>query len=286
MASPCVTRARSLVQIQSPRLSEGRDVLVFSDASRAFPFPPANSVAGTYAALPRPRIPSRRRGRADDQLECRAQRGGNGGGARRAPVDEHVDHDAGGAGRRVPLPEKRHAVAHRARAEPVDPHAHLERLGVGDRREVLARARDDVPDDRAAVDVEPTLLDEVAVHDRVEVRVIVRVVHVPVEIVVHPARGHGLHVAVLRARGSARGRHGLYLIQTVFTFTKARMPSSPSSRPYPEHFTPPKGRRGSLFTMPFTNTAPASIRGTSRSISAALEVHSEAPRPKRESLAR
>ena len=27
------------------------------------------------------------------------------------------------------------------------------------------------------------------------------------------------------------------------------MPSSPSSRPYPEVFTPPKGRRGSLFTI-------------------------------------
>jgi hypothetical protein len=39
-----------------------------------------------------------------------------------------------------------------------------------------------------------------------------------------------------------------YSIQTVFMSVNSRMPCTPSSRPWPDHFTPPKGKRGSEAT--------------------------------------
>ena len=48
---------------------------------------------------------------------------------------------------------------------------------------------------------------------------------------------------------------------------------------------PPKGRRGSLLTMPLMKTAPASMPATRRSISAGSRVQADAPRPKRLRLA-
>src|SRR5437870_1811735 len=49
---------------------------------------------------------------------------------------------------------------------------------------------------------------------------------------------------------------------------------------------PPNGSRGSDFTRPFTKTAPASMRAASRSARPRSRVHSEAPRPNGDSLAR
>src|SRR5439155_304395 len=68
-------------------------------------------------------------------------------------------------------------------------------------------------------------------------------------------------------------------IQIVCTFVNSRMPKAESSRPYPDRFTPPNGRRGSDATMPLTNTLPDSIRRASRSASAMSRVQRLAPRP-------
>src|SRR2546430_15129556 len=39
-------------------------------------------------------------------------------------------------------------------------------------------------------------------------------------------------------------------IQIVFVFVNSRIPAAPSSRPKPERFTPPNGKRGSEATIP------------------------------------
>src|SRR3990172_2274373 len=57
------------------------------------------------------------------------------------------------------------------------------------------------------------------------------------------------HPAVLPARHQAT--------TIVFAFTNSRIPWGPSSRPYPEALTPPKGSRGSDCTRRFTDTMPA-----------------------------
>ena len=49
---------------------------------------------------------------------------------------------------------------------------------------------------------------------------------------------------------------------------------------------PPKGRRGSDLTSPFTNTEPASTSGARRSARSRLAVQRDAPSPKVESFAR
>src|SRR2546430_4833149 len=51
--------------------------------------------------------------------------------------------------------------------------------------------------------------------------------------------------------------------QTVWMFTNSLIPYSESSRPYPDRFTPPNGRRASEATIPLMNTSPASIRSAS-----------------------
>ena len=48
---------------------------------------------------------------------------------------------------------------------------------------------------------------------------------------------------------------------------------------------PPKGRRGSDFTMPLTKTAPASMRAASLRAAVVSALHREAPRPNCVSLA-
>ena len=50
-----------------------------------------------------------------------------------------------------------------------------------------------------------------------------------------------------------------YFCQYAFTFTNSYRPNSESSRPKPESFTPPKGRRRSLLVWRLMNTLPASI---------------------------
>src|SRR5207247_3043640 len=45
-------------------------------------------------------------------------------------------------------------------------------------------------------------------------------------------------------------------IQIVFAFVNSRIPTAPSSRPKPERFTPPNGRRGSEATIALMKTIP------------------------------
>src|ERR1039457_6963229 len=77
----------------------------------------------------------------------------------------------------------------------------------------------------------------------------------------------------------------VYWIQTVLMFTNSRIPCTASSRPWPEYFTPPNGKRGSEDTILFRKTMPASSSLMNLSVSAGSLVQALAPRPKRLSLA-
>src|SRR6266852_8486335 len=68
-------------------------------------------------------------------------------------------------------------------------------------------------------------------------------------------------------------------IQTVFQLTNSRIPITSSSRPWPLDLMPPKGRRGSDFTMPLMNTWPACNSSVKRRTSPASRVHAAEPRP-------
>src|SRR2546421_11582104 len=59
----------------------------------------------------------------------------------------------------------------------------------------------------------------------------------------------------------------------------SRIPCTDSSRPYPESFTPPKGRAGYDVVIPFTKTCPASRSTANRSCSAGSLVHAFDPSP-------
>src|SRR3546814_185813 len=69
-----------------------------------------------------------------------------------------------------------------------------DRFRKGEGRFELAGALGADADDLAVVDVEATLADEVVVDHRVEVRVVHDVVHMAVDVVVHPARRDGEEV--------------------------------------------------------------------------------------------
>ena len=86
-------------------------------------------------------------------------------------------------------------------------------------------------------------------------------------------------VPKLLALRSVRGLFMAPPIQTVLMFTNSRMPKSASSRPYPECFTPPNGRRGSDATMPLMKTDPASISSMNFACSFASLVHAAEPSP-------
>src|ERR1700751_988702 len=85
-----------------------------------------------------------------------------------------------------------------------------------------------------------------------------------------------------RRRAGYFGRVG---IQTVLVFVNSRMQYGPSSRPWPEAFTPPKGTRGSLATIWLMKTIPDSRSLMNCSRSPGSLVQALAPRPKRLSLA-
>src|SRR5215470_328978 len=74
-------------------------------------------------------------------------------------------------------------------------------------------------------------------------------------------------------------------IQTVFIFVNSLMPTAPSSRPCPDHFTPPNGIRGSEATMRLINTIPASSSLINLCCSAGSLVQALAPSPNRLSFA-
>src|SRR6267154_254066 len=74
-------------------------------------------------------------------------------------------------------------------------------------------------------------------------------------------------------------------IHTVLMLVNSRIPCTPSSRPCPDHFTPPNGIRGSEATMRLMNTIPDSKSSIKRGRSRGSSVHALAPKPKRLSLA-
>src|SRR3546814_1239319 len=80
-----------------------------------------------------------------------------------------------------------------------DAQPRLDRFRKGEGRFELAGALGADADDLAVVDVEATLADEVVVDHRVEVRVVHDVVHMAVDVVVHPARRDGEEVRKARS---------------------------------------------------------------------------------------
>src|SRR3546814_351985 len=101
--------------------------------------------------------------------------------------------------------EQADLVAHRAVAEMADAQAGLDLLRKGEGRLVAAGALGADADHDASVDVEPTRADQVGVDRRVEVGVVDHVVHVAVDVVVHPARRDGEEV---REAGASLRRVG------------------------------------------------------------------------------
>src|SRR6185369_2171115 len=123
----------------------------------------------------------------------------------------------------------------------------LERVGEADRAQVGAARLDAQPDDGAVVDVEAALVDEPAVDDGVEVRVVDDVVDVAVEVVVHPAGGDGQAVRIVALVMRRRARHHQYL-----SASAKSAPSVASST-----------ARGALSTSRFCWKAPRASRATS-----------------------
>jgi len=72
----------------------------------------------------------------------------------------------------------------------------MDHVGKTDRSEILALGFHHQTDDRALLDIEHPLLDKILVHHRVEEAVVDDVVDVAVDVVVTPARGDSLVVAV------------------------------------------------------------------------------------------
>src|ERR1043165_272271 len=68
-------------------------------------------------------------------------------------------------------------------------------------------------------------------------------------------------------------------IQIVFAFVNSRIPAAPSSRPNPERFTPPKGRRGSDATIDFIKTIPESSSDVKSLCPSSSLVHALEPSP-------
>src|SRR3546814_5980833 len=95
---------------------------------------------------------------------------------------------------RAVLLEQADLVAHRAVAQMAGAQAGLDLLGKGEGRLVATGALGADADDLAVVDVEPAFVNQVGVDHRVEVGVVDDVVHVAVDVVVHPARRDGEEV--------------------------------------------------------------------------------------------
>ncbi|MNT62106.1 hypothetical protein D3C72_1997990 [compost metagenome] len=117
-------------------------------------------------------------------------------------------HEAPGrAGLVFALPEDRQFVLHRAVAQLAHPQAHFDAVGEGDGGEVVAGGADHEAHHAAVMDIQSAALDQVGVHRAVEVAVIDHVVHMAVEVVVVPAGGDRLEMAVVTAQvlGLAHG---------------------------------------------------------------------------------
>src|SRR5262250_1807425 len=74
-------------------------------------------------------------------------------------------------------------------------------------------------------------------------------------------------------------------IHTDFIFVNSLIPTAPSSRPCPDHFTPPKGIRGSEATIRLMKTMPASSSLMNFCCSSGSLVQALAPSPNRLSFA-
>src|SRR6266481_2843647 len=83
----------------------------------------------------------------------------------------------------------------------------------------------------------------------------------------------------LNRRHEHQFKLGGYEIQIVFVFVNSRVPAAPSSRPKPERFTPPNGRRGSDATIALMKTIPLSKSDVKSFCSSGLLVHALAARP-------
>src|SRR5689334_12784874 len=129
----------------------------------------------------------------------RSYRGRNRHRPARLAVDEDVDEMAGGGGLFLAAAEEADLIAHAGVAEPTDSESRVDHAGKleGAVEAALALHRD--ADHRTLVDVEPARLDQVLVDDRVEVRVVDHVVHVAVDVVVHPSRGDFEKARIIRA---------------------------------------------------------------------------------------
>src|SRR6186997_855537 len=87
-------------------------------------------------------------------------------------------------------------VAHAARAEMRHPQTGADQVGKGDGGKIIAMRLDHETDHGACCDVERALSDQIRIHRGVEIGIIDRVVDVAIGIVVHPARGDVLEMAI------------------------------------------------------------------------------------------
>lgn len=100
-----------------------------------------------------------------------------------------MDEEALRRGQRLVVAEKPDLVADGRTAQPGNPDPGVNRIGKGDLGGVATTGLDHEPDLIAARRVEHALFDQPAVHGGVEERVVDDIVHVPIDVVVHPARG-------------------------------------------------------------------------------------------------
>jgi hypothetical protein len=69
-----------------------------------------------------------------------------------------------------------------------------------------------------------------------------------------PGTDGSVHAALKDALGPMPDQGAEPQPQGSGLFTNSRIPYALNSRPYPDRFTPPKGRRGSEATIPLMNT--------------------------------
>src|SRR3954452_13592389 len=122
-------------------------------------------------------------------------------------IDEHVDEPAGRREALAVVAEQADLVADARAPQVPDPQRRLHRLGEGERRVEGAVRLGAQADHRPAMDVESALLDQPRVDDGVEVRVVLDVVDVAVDVVVLPARRDRAAVRVVGEGGQVVG-HG------------------------------------------------------------------------------
>src|SRR5690606_25841541 len=116
-------------------------------------------------------------------------------------VDIYMHEKTLGGCLRFVVAEEPDLVANRRRAKSCNLQAGGNNIGEGDFGEIAAAGLDHQSDLAAAMDIERPLLDEPAIHGRVEERIMHHIVHVAVDVIVHPARGDGAEGAIVAARG-------------------------------------------------------------------------------------